>query len=347
VDVHFCACGQGTTTRFSASLIHNLSNPKKPLRGFFCGPRPASYKDAAVLIVIAYLLVILIWSTTPLALQASQDGINFFTAALLRMVASAILTLPILLLLRQPLRLQRSALISYLAGSVGIYGAMMAVYWAAPFIPSGLISVLYGLSPMLSGAIAWFWLGERELTPVRVVALVLALLGLGLVVLARLQLDGLAWRGILGTLVSVVCFAVSAVWVKQADAGLHPMVQTSGSLWVSLVFYGLSLPFFEFQLPQQWVFRSAFAISYLVIFGSLLGFMLYFLVLKHLSAARVTLITLVAPVLAVLWGYWLNGETLQWATVQGVALLLGALALYQWHQTADRLLLVLWQRLRF
>ncbi|MFK4754256.1 DMT family transporter [Oceanobacter antarcticus] len=291
-----------------------------------------------MLVIVAYLLVILIWSTTPLALQASQEGIGFFMAAMLRMTVSAMLSLPLVWIMGQRLERSRQAINSYVGGTIGIYGAMMAVYWGAHYIPSGLISVLYGLSPMLSGAIAWVWLKERELTPARVFALLVALAGLGLVVAARLDLDEQSWRGIVGTLVSVFCFALSAVWVKRSNAGLHPMVQTSGSLLLSSVLYVLSIPFFGLVWPDPWPTRGLLSLGYLTVFGSLLGFVLYFLVLRHYSAARVTMITLIAPVLAVLWGHLLNDETLQLATLQGAGLLLLALALYQWPQRLDRLL---------
>jgi drug/metabolite transporter (DMT)-like permease len=72
------------------------------------------------------------------------------------------------------------------------------------------------------------------------------------------------------------------------------------------------------------------------VFGSLLGFMLYYLVLQHLPASRVTLITLIAPVLAVFWGFWLKDERLAASSVLGAALLLAGLALYQWHVWPDR-----------
>ena len=289
-------------------------------------------------VAVAYLGVVFIWSTTPIAIQFSLQGLDFFTAVSLRMWISAVLSLPLLLLLRQPLALHRQALRSYLAGSLGIYGAMMAVYWGSPFIPSGLISVLYGLSPMLSGALAWFWLGERELTPGRILALLLALTGLSLVVIGRLSLDEHSWRGILGTLVSVLCFAASAVWVKQVNAGLHPMVQTSGTLWVSSLAYLLTLPFFGVHIPDDWSLSSQSGLAYLVVFGSLLGFLLYFHVLKLLPASRVTLITLIAPVLAVFWGYWLKDERLQPSSVAGAVFLLAGLSLYQWHKGLDRIL---------
>lgn len=289
-------------------------------------------------ILLAYLLVIIIWSSTPVAIQLSQTGLDFFTSVSLRMWISAVISLPLVWIMRQRLVFNIRALQSYLAGSLGVYCAMMSVYWGAHYIPSGLISVIYGLAPMLTGALAYVWLRERELTPVRVIALLIALTGLTLVVSGRLMLDGLAWRGIVGSLLSVMFFVVSAVWVKQANAQLHPMVQTSGTLWMSSLMYLLTVPLLGFELPEQWNFVAVLSLGYLIMFGSLLAFVLYFYILKHLPTSRVTLITLIAPVLAMLWGYLLRDERLQLSSVTGAALLLSALCLYQWHRGPDRAL---------
>ena len=54
-------------------------------------------------IIVAYLLVVLIWSTTPVAIQFSQNGLDFFTAVSLRMWVSALLSLPLVWLMRQRL----------------------------------------------------------------------------------------------------------------------------------------------------------------------------------------------------------------------------------------------------
>ncbi|WP_370314619.1 DMT family transporter [Thalassolituus sp.] len=289
-------------------------------------------------LISAYLMVVLIWSSTPVAIQFSLTGLEFFTALSLRMWASAVLSLLLVAAFRQRLALSRQALVSYVAGSVGIYGAMMAVYWGAAYIPSGLISVIYGLAPMLAGALGYVWLKERELTPARIIALLIALCGLAVVVSARTSLDGLAWRGIAGALLSVIFFAVSAVWVKQANAGLHPVVQTSGTLWVSSLMYLITVPVFGFHWPETWQPQAIGAISYLVICGSLLAFVLYFYILRHLPTSRVTLITLMAPALAMLWGYILKDERLQLSTFAGALVLLSGLAMYQWHHGFDRFL---------
>lgn len=288
-------------------------------------------------LISAYVLVVIIWSTTPVAIQFSQTDMHFFSAVSLRMWLSAVLSLPLLWVFRQRLVMTREALMSYVAGSVAIYAAMMTVYWGALFIPSGLISVMYGLSPMLTGLLGVWWLKERELSSLRVVALGLAFAGLVLVVSGRLtSAEGLALgefavRGVIGTLLSVLCFALSAVWVKKINAPVHPVVQTSGTLWVSSFFFVLTVPVLGWEIPAIWDAVALSALGYLVVCGSLLAFVLYFYILQHLPTARVALITLIAPVLALIWGYLLRDERLQMTTLGGVLLLLLGLLIYQWH----------------
>lgn len=289
-------------------------------------------------VLIAYLAVILIWSSTPLAIQLSQQDLPFYTSLSLRMWGSAILSMPLLMLWRQSLIFSAQALKSYLAGAVGVYGAMILVYWGASYVPSGLISVMFGLSPMLSGLIAYFWLKERELTVARMLALLIGVVGLYVVILGQLELGGSAWKGILAILLSVMCFAFSAVAVKQVNAGLHPLVQTSGTLWVSSLGFVLSLPVFGFSIPSQVSNETWLGLGYLISCGSLLGFILYFYILKHLPTARVALITLIAPVLALIWGNLLKDETMELSSLLGCSGLLLALGLYQRHQWLDRLI---------
>ncbi len=71
------------------------------------------------------------------------------------------------------------------------------------------------------------------------------------------------------------------------------------------------------------------AIVYLGIAGSIIGFALYYYVIKHLDTGRVSLITLVTPVLALLLGRWLNSEAVGLHVWLGTALIGCALAVYQ------------------
>ncbi len=67
-----------------------------------------------------------------------------------------------------------------------------------------------------------------------------------------------------------------------------------------------------------------------MVFGSALGFILYFYVLRRVEASRVALITLVTPVLALFLGQEVNGETIGTRELTGTAVILTGLAFYQW-----------------
>jgi len=86
---------------------------------------------------LAFIGVILIWSTTPLAIKWSGEGSVFLFGVTARMVIGASICIVLLRLLNKPLPLNRLAIQVYLAGAVAGYGSMLLVYWGASYIPSG------------------------------------------------------------------------------------------------------------------------------------------------------------------------------------------------------------------
>ena len=88
---------------------------------------------------LAYIGVLLIWGTTPLAIQWSSEGMSFLLSVSVRMSIAALLSLGVVLTLEKHLPYSLSALRSYAAGSLGVFGAMLCVYWAAHYVPSGLV----------------------------------------------------------------------------------------------------------------------------------------------------------------------------------------------------------------
>ena len=108
----------------------------------------------------AYICLVLTWSTTPLAVQWSADGVGFSFAVLSRMLVSVALAVALLALWRKPLPFHPRARALYLVSGVSLFVAMSLVYWAAGEVRSGLISVIFGLSPLLTSLIAALWRAE-------------------------------------------------------------------------------------------------------------------------------------------------------------------------------------------
>ncbi len=279
---------------------------------------------------LAFLGTILIWSTTPLAIKWSSEGPGFIFAVTSRMVIGTVGCFLLLLILRGKFHWHKAALQTYLAGGLAIYGAMSCVYWGAQFSPSGLVSVIFGLTPLLTGLMASYWLGEQGLTPTRLLGLASALLGLVLIFGDAFHAGYAAIFGMLSVFISVVLHSLSTVWVKRIGAGLPVLTVTSGSLAMALPLYLLTWGWVDGQIPIDIPERALFSIIYLGLFGSVIGFILFFYVLKHTEASRVGLIPLVTPVSALMIGSVLNHELIPSVVWGGTGLILLGMSIYQW-----------------
>jgi drug/metabolite transporter (DMT)-like permease len=285
-------------------------------------------------IYLAYISIVLLWATTPLAIKWSGEGPGFLFAVTSRMAIGTVCILLMLGLSKQRLLWHRKALKTYLAVAVQIYASMLAVYWAAEFIPSGWISVLFGLLPLMMALLAAIWLGERSLTIGNLLAYVLGISGLWTLFGSALQMGHTAVLGIIGILVSTFLQAVSSVWVKRIDAGIPALSQVTGGLLLSLPLYLMTWAVFDGHWPTEISPISLAAIVYLGAIATSFGFVLYYYLLLNQSTAKVALVTLVSPVMALLLGHAVNHEPLTIKVVTGTLLILGALLV---HALFDRL----------
>jgi drug/metabolite transporter (DMT)-like permease len=284
---------------------------------------------------LAYLGIILIWSTTPLAIQWSSQGIGFALAVLARMLIGVVVAGLIVALWRIRFPLHARARRAYLVGGLALFGAMVLTYWGARYVHSGLISVLFGLSPLAAAILGAVFVGERSLTPSRLVGMLLGALGLATIFIHG---DSLGHEHALAGLCAVLCavavYSGGMVWLKQIGDDSPPLATTVGSLSVSLPLFALVWWVTDGQLPALVPPRAGAAVAYLGVFGSVIGFALYYYVIKHLETAKVALITLITPVIALLLGNWFNGETIGLRLWIGTGLILLGLSVHQWEMLA-------------
>ena len=280
-------------------------------------------------IPLAYIGVIIIWSTTPLAILWSSEEVGFLFGVTSRMVIGPMLALVIAALLGAGMKWHRKALQAYMAAGIGIYGGMLCAYWSVQFIPSGWLSLIFGLNPLLTGVMARYWLKDEQLTLTKVTGMLIAIVGLGVIFAHGVAMDGSMLFGIAGVLLAVTIHSASGVWVKRINADVPAIVMTSGGLALAAPLFLITWLFMGSELPSELSGRTVGAIGYLALFGSVLGFALYFYVLRHVQATKVALITLITPVIALTLGSLLNSEPITFEIVTGTALILSGLTLFQ------------------
>jgi len=280
----------------------------------------------------AYLGVIIIWSTTPLAIKWSSEGVGYLFGIGSRMFLGLIVTYVIVHLLGLAMPWHRRAVHTYLAGGLGIYTAMTCVYWGAQYIPSGWVSVVFGLSPIITGAMAAVLLKEDALSGQKILGIALGFIGLVVVFGHGANLGTDFLYGVLACLAGTCFHALSAVMIKRIDANLGGFALTAGGLSFAVPLLLATWWVADGALPVEIPSRAAMSIVYLGVVASAIGFTLYYYILRRMTVSRVSLIALITPVMALGLGNVLNGERLSPAILIGTACIVLGLVMYEFGE---------------
>ena len=217
-------------------------------------------------------------------------------------------------------------------GSLALTGALLivigngGVVWAQQHVASGLAAVVLAMVPFWSVLIeACLPLGERV---TRRAAAGLALGFAGIVVLVwpeltfRGQEGAMFVYGILALQLACVGWALGTSYTKRTAQTASPL----GAAAIQMLFSGVILIAIG-TVAGEWrqlsfTPRTAGAMIYLVLVGSIVGYCAYVYALKFLSIATVSLYAYVNPIIAVLLGSLLLDEPFGARTVAAAALVL-------------------------
>ncbi len=281
-------------------------------------------------VILAYFSVIAIWTTTPLAIQWSGEADWFFGVAS-RLGLSAMLILPLVIFFTdRRFSFSWSSLKVYAAAAIGLLGGMTPIYWAAQTMPSGWIALIWGMTPIVTGFLVFLLLANQAITPNKWLGMFVSLVGLGIVFLpnldpevAKLQVIGLSLA-----LVGVFFHSLSTVLVKKTNHDLPPIHVVTGALWITSIVFVIFKPSLLFDWPPMSE-KNLWSIAYLVTIGSVVGFVLYYYVLKHMDAIRLGMIPMITPVFALILGYSINAEQLNLTIWLGTGLVVVGLILFE------------------
>ena len=279
---------------------------------------------------VAFFIVVLVWSTTPLGIVWSSESIPPTMSLLMRMTIASVFGLFLMKIMGIKLDTRTRAIKVYLYSSLSLSVGMLFCYFAAQYISSGLMALSFGLAPILSGLMAQRMLAENKFTKTKKVSLLVALSGLALVCSENLIINDGAVYGFTFIFIGVILFSLSSVLVKSVQIDLHPLSTTVGSLLISLPVYLVAWFVLDGELHYtDWQPRAIWAVVYMGVFASLLGFLAYFFILQKLEASTVALVTMLTPVVSMSLGILLNDERFSYTLLIGGLLIMTGLGLFQ------------------
>ena len=278
-----------------------------------------------------FLLVVVIWSTTPLAIQWSTLGSSFSFSVASRMLIGLIICALILRLKQQKLSLHKQALANYGYAGAGIFITMSLVYFSALSIPSGLISVVFGLTPIITGVFALILLKDKFFSWAKITGLLLGLSGLFMIFSHSLVFADTLLIGLISVTLAMAFQAFISVKLKQINAQVSALETTTGALMISVPLFIMSWITLGAEIPDTSL-KAALSIGYLALFGSVIGFMSYYYLIKNTSVRVVGIVPLITPIFALILGSSLNHEQLSITQISGISLVLFGLAVYEYAE---------------
>jgi drug/metabolite transporter (DMT)-like permease len=287
--------------------------------------------------LVAYLIVCVVWGSTYLAIRIGVAVMPPFLFAGLRFVAAGVLLLGGALAFGDHLP-RRAADWRTLAvvGTLLLAGGNSFVVWAEQYTPSGVASVfVVTVALWMSFFDAVLPGGRARLSGRVLIGLAIGLVGTALLVgvsprdIARADLRGpiaLTWAS--------ASWSLGSVYAKRHPTAVSPYVgaaieMLAGGIVALLVASGAGE--WRAWVPSA---RGFAAMGYLVLFGSIVGYSAYGYALRHAPATVVGTYAYVNPIIAVILGRLVLGESITPTMVAAMGLVLGAVV---WIHAADRL----------
>ncbi len=263
-------------------------------------------RPSTLLLAAAFALVTLVWGTTWAVIRVGLEaGIPPFAFVSLRFaLASAVLFLLAPFLGVRFHRSPRVLALWLMNAALNFCIPYGVVHWGEQWVPSGLAAVLFSTYPLMLALMAHVILPDERLRAGSLMGILVGFGGVAVIFsedLASLGGPGVALAAVI-ILAAPLTSSVTSVVIKRWGQDVHPFSLSAVPMGLTAGVMGaLSLavePAHTIPLNAA----TTGALLYLGLFGSALTFTLYFWMLSHMPATRLSLMTYIIPVVAVLVG---------------------------------------------
>jgi drug/metabolite transporter (DMT)-like permease len=275
----------------------------------------ATARSLLAKIVLAFAGLYVIWGTTYVAIAFSIQSLPPFTSGALRFFTAAALMYG-WLRFRSPhplagIDIKRAALCGVLLTGFG----NGLVVWAQQGVPSGIAALIVAAIPIFVVLVECAFFSGRWPQPRAALGMVIATIGVAVIVSHTRSLSGAA-KPIYVVAILLAVLSWSFGTLIQRQAAIKP-ARILAFTCVQ-IFFGALLQLSLALLNREWrvldfahvSMTSLLAVMYLVVFGSVIALSCYSWLLTQVAPQKVATYALVNPVVALILGAIILGETI-------------------------------------
>ncbi len=294
-------------------------------------------KRNLVILIGALAAVYIFWGSTYLAIKYAIETLPPFLMAGSRFaVAGTIL----LVWARFSKDYEKPKLVhwrtSFVVGTLLLLGGNGGVVLAQHYISSSMAALLVATEPLWIVLLAWLWLKRGRPNWKVALGLAIGFAGVWLLISGRgtgsvtSAGDAGQWIGILAVLAGALSWAAGSIYGLRSPVP-KSSIQTAGMQMLagsaSLLAVGTIRGEWSTFSPSAVSANSLFALFYLLVFGSLIGFTAYSWLLKNAQPSMVATYAYINPLVAVLLGWGIASEALTAQMLIGAFIVIASVAL--------------------
>ncbi len=272
--------------------------------------------------LLAFGIIYFVWGSTFLAIRVGVREVPPLILAAMRFFVAGVVLYGFVMARgeRSPsAREWRSASVLGMIIFVFDYGLL---FWAEQRVPSGIAAVMLATIPVFMALSEIIFLRTQRLTVRLVLALLIGIGGVAVLMSHSLSLGGapIDSAGAAALIVAAISWSVASALSRKLPLPESKVMSSGAQMLAGGVFLTIAAGALgEFgHFHPSGVSRGAwFALAYLIVAGSIIGFTAYVWLIHHESPTKVGTYAYVNPVVAVLVGYFLGGEALGPRTILG------------------------------
>jgi len=291
-------------------------------------PDRPSPRTPLVLVIAALFAVYVIWGTTYFAIRVAVRGMDPYFLVGTRMCAAGALLLAWTRLRGRPLPGPRQWGGAFIVGSLLLVLGNGSVAVAERWVSSGATVALLSIVPLATAV----WSGVFGEWPRRSEWLTIGLGALGAAVMLRGRDLTANTAGTFILLGGATCWSLGTVLARRLAIAPGAAGFGSEMLCAGVVGFAVSA-----VRHEHWNLQLAPAVwgawSYLVVFGSVIGFSAYRFIVERLSSTLASTYAYVNPPVGLFTGWWLGGERFSPLLLIGLPVVLVAVGLQTWLHT--------------
>lgn len=284
---------------------------------------------------LALSAVCFFWGTTYLGIRISIESLPPLYLIAIRYTISGGILLLAGWLARVRMPTVREFLLTGLFGAIciGIGNGLLAI--AEQWVPSGLAALMYTTVPFWMVGIDALLPGGTRPRAATMRGLLVGLAGVAILILPSALQQGWHGRIVSGFFVlqlSAIGWVWGALLQRRLETPVSPFLTGAIQQLGAGIATFLPASLFE-HFPRSVTARSEWAMAYLIVFGSLIGFTSFIYSMTRLPVALVSIYTFVNPIVAVLLGSLFFGEPFGRRELAAMAVIFAGIVLVKWSET--------------